>query len=188
MEEYISLSTLNDFIFCPYSIYLHNVYMSSSEDSYHSTSQTVGKNSHQTIDTNTYSTSKNDIIGLNIFSNELGIIGKIDIYKADKKLLLERKYKLTEIYKGQIYQLWGQYFCMEEMGYKIEKLAFYSISTNKTFSIEIPSQNDYNELNNFINQFKQFNIETEINISINKCRHCIYCNLCDKMEVENVYN
>lgn len=27
MENYISISTLNDFIFCPYSIYLHNVYM-----------------------------------------------------------------------------------------------------------------------------------------------------------------
>ena len=31
-EDYISISTLNDFIFCPYSIYLHNVYMES--DSY----------------------------------------------------------------------------------------------------------------------------------------------------------
>ena len=27
MDNYISISTLNDFIFCPYSIYLHNVYM-----------------------------------------------------------------------------------------------------------------------------------------------------------------
>ena len=25
--DYISISTLNDFIFCPYSIYLRNVYM-----------------------------------------------------------------------------------------------------------------------------------------------------------------
>lgn len=27
MIDYISISTLNDFIFCPYSIYLHNVYV-----------------------------------------------------------------------------------------------------------------------------------------------------------------
>lgn len=27
IDNYISISTLNDFIFCPYSIYLHNVYM-----------------------------------------------------------------------------------------------------------------------------------------------------------------
>lgn len=30
-EDYISISTLNDFIFCPYSIYLHNVYIESDE-------------------------------------------------------------------------------------------------------------------------------------------------------------
>ena len=27
MDDYISISMLNDFIFCPYSIYLHNMYM-----------------------------------------------------------------------------------------------------------------------------------------------------------------
>ena len=40
MEEgYISISTLNDFIFCPYSIYLHNVYMETDEGLYHATLQ-----------------------------------------------------------------------------------------------------------------------------------------------------
>ena len=32
-EEYISISTLNDFIFCPYSIYLHNVYENTDKGS-----------------------------------------------------------------------------------------------------------------------------------------------------------
>ena len=32
MNNYISISQLNDFIFCPYSIYLHNVYMEADED------------------------------------------------------------------------------------------------------------------------------------------------------------
>ena len=31
-EDYISISTLNDFIFCPYSIYLHHVYMDTDTD------------------------------------------------------------------------------------------------------------------------------------------------------------
>ena len=43
MDDYISISTLNDFIFCPYSIYLHNVYMESDEGLYHATPQTRGK-------------------------------------------------------------------------------------------------------------------------------------------------
>ena len=45
MEDvYISISTLNDFIFCPYSIYLHNVYMESDEGLYNATPQTRGRN------------------------------------------------------------------------------------------------------------------------------------------------
>jgi CRISPR-associated protein Cas4 len=42
-EDYISISTLNDFIFCPYSIYLHNVYMEADEGLYHATPQTQGR-------------------------------------------------------------------------------------------------------------------------------------------------
>jgi len=50
VDDYISISSLNDFIFCPYSIYLHNVYMETDEDNYHATPQTRGKNAHQSID------------------------------------------------------------------------------------------------------------------------------------------
>lgn len=50
MEDYISISTLNDFIFCPYSIYLHNVYMETDEGLYYATPQTHGRFAHETID------------------------------------------------------------------------------------------------------------------------------------------
>ena len=60
-EEYISISTLNDFIFCPYSIYLHNVYMESDEGLYHATPQTQGRIAHETVDEKKGSTSK-DVI------------------------------------------------------------------------------------------------------------------------------
>jgi len=39
-ETYIPISTLNDFIFCPYSIYLHNVYENTDESLYHAIPQT----------------------------------------------------------------------------------------------------------------------------------------------------
>ena len=42
-EDYISISTLNDFIFCPYSIYLHNVYENTDESIFHVTPQTQGR-------------------------------------------------------------------------------------------------------------------------------------------------
>jgi CRISPR-associated protein Cas4 len=161
--------------------------MGGDEDLFHATPQTHGKVAHTTIDEKKYSSRKDEITGLSVFCNELGIIGKIDIYKGKEKLLIERKYKLETIYQGQIYQLWAQYFCMVEMGYDIERLAFYAISTNKTFPVNIPTEENKTELANFILKFKQFNPEEPIITNENKCKHCVYCNLCDKTEVENVY-
>ena len=187
MDSLIPISTLNDFIFCPYSIYLHNVYMGGDEELVHAVPQTQGKASHEAVDKKKYSSRKNEIVGLSVYSNELGICGKIDIYKAKEKLLIERKHQLLKIYQGQIYQLWAQFFCMIEMGFEIEKLAFYAISSNTTFPVEIPDRAQKEELKEFIHRFKMFNPQQEISVNINKCAHCIYCNLCDKTDTENVY-
>jgi len=187
MDDYISISTLNDFIFCPYSIYLHNVYMGGDEELVHATPQTQGKASHETIDKKKYSSRQADIVALPVFSDELEIKGKIDIYKGQEKLLIERKHQLLKIYQGQIYQLWSQYFCMLEMGYEVEKLAFYAISTNTTFPVDIPKEAQKEELKGFIQRFKDYDPLQEISINMNKCNHCIYCNLCDKTNTENVY-
>ena len=162
--------------------------MGGDEDLFHAAPQIQGKASHQTIDKKKYSTKKDDIIGISVFSDELGVIGKIDIYKSSEKSLIERKYQLNKIYKGQIYQLWAQYFCMIEMGYSVEKLLFYSTSENKTYHIDIPSEEDKKELIGFIMKLKNFDPEIAISINKNKCKHCVYCNLCDNTEVENVYS
>jgi len=167
---------------------LHNVYSEAEDDVVHAVPQTLGKISHESIDKNKFSSRKEDITGLTVYSEELGIIGKIDIYKGSDKALIERKYKLVNIYQGQIYQLWAQYFCMLEMGYSINKLSFYSISTNQTFSIDIPDRKNKSELINFIKKFKSFDPSSVFEINYNKCIHCIYCNLCDKTNTENVYS
>lgn len=161
--------------------------MGADENLYHAIPQTQGKASHSQIDEKKYSSRKDDIVGISVYCNELGVAGKIDIYKQKEKLLIERKYKLDKIYLGQIYQLWAQYFCMVEMGYNVNRLAFYAISTNTAFPIELPTDESKKELINFIESFKNFNPETDIETNINKCRHCIYCSLCDKIEIENVY-
>ena len=80
MDDYISISTLNDFIFCPYSIYLHNVYMETDDSLYHATPQTKGRVAHESIDKKTYSTKKNDLMSLPVYSAMLGVMGKIDLY------------------------------------------------------------------------------------------------------------
>jgi CRISPR-associated protein Cas4 len=163
------------------------VYAGGDEDLVHAFPQTRGKAAHAAIDEKKYSSRKDEITGLSVYCDELGIAGKIDIYKVKEKLLIERKYQLNTIYQGQIYQLWAQYFCMIEMGYEIEKLAFYAIATNKTFPVKIPAEEGKAELVRLILKFKQFNPEAAIFTNENKCRHCIYCSLCDKTEIENVY-
>ena len=145
-EEYISISTLNDFIFCPYSIYLHNVYIESDEGLYHATPQTQGKIAHETIDEKKSSTSKDVLLALPVFSEKYGLMGKIDVFKIKEKLLIERKYQLKQFFQGQIYQLWAQMLCLQEMGYEVERLAFYEISTNKMIPVNYPSAENEKEI------------------------------------------
>lgn len=187
MGNYILISNLNDFTFCPYSIYLHNVYMDTDEDIYKAEPQTRGKIAHESVDEKT-SSSKNEIQSLPISSDELGVMGKIDVYRQKEKLLIERKYKLKNIYRGQLYQIWAQYYCMIEMGYEIDKIAFYEISTNKMIPLDLPTDNEKQELQELIYKYRNYNLEDNFTLNENKCLHCIYCNLCDKTSVENVYS
>lgn len=188
MTDYIPLSTLNDFIFCPYSIYLHSVYMESDGDVYKATPQTKGTVAHETVDQKRASTRKADLMSLPVYCDSLGISGKIDLYRQDRHLLIERKNNLKQIFKGQIYQLWGQYFCMVEMGYQVDAIAFYEISTNKMIPIALPDDQSRQELTDFLRKFRSFDpLHTPFKINTNKCTHCIYCNLCDKTSFDNVY-
>ncbi|MCE2615801.1 type V CRISPR-associated protein Cas4 [Phocaeicola oris] len=187
MQDYISISTLNDFIFCPYSIYLHNIYMDTDETMYHAIPQTKGKIAHEPTDHKTSSNRSDVILSLPVYSERFHIMGKIDVYKRKEKILIERKYNLKKIYRGQIYQLWAQMFCLLEMGYEVNAIAFYEISTNKMIPVEIPTKVQEREFEDFINQFQTYDPSLPISINPNKCTHCIYCNLCDKTNSENVY-
>lgn len=189
MTDYISISTLNDFVFCPYSIYLHNVYMEADETMYHATPQTQGKVAHETIDKKSASNRADDILSLPVYSEEYGLMGKIDVYKRKEKKLIERKYQLKQIFQGQIYQLWAQMLCMREMGYEVESLAFYETSKNKMIPVAMPTEIDLQDFRNFVNRFRSFNpASTPFIVNPNKCVHCIYCNLCDKTNEDNVYS
>lgn len=161
--------------------------MDTDEGLYHATPQTRGKIAHETIDNKTSSNRKSDLLSLPVYSSRYKLMGKVDVYRQKEKLLIERKYQLKNIFQGQIYQLWAQYFCLIEMGYEVEQIAFYEISTNKMFPISLPNEKEEIQFVAFIEHFHQFNPEETIPTNPNKCKHCIYCNLCDKTEEENVY-
>lgn len=186
MDNWIPISYLNDFVFCPYSIYLHNVYLNIDEGEYQALPQTRGKVAHSSVDSG-MPHKKTDKYGLSIISYHYGLIGKIDVYKGAQKTLIERKYELKQIYQGQLYQLWAQYFCMKEMGYEIESLGFYDISSRKTVFIKMPGKEEVEEFEEFLKQFRFFNPESFLISNPNKCKHCIYSNLCDKATEDNVY-
>lgn len=188
MNDYIEIAQLNDFVFCPYSIYLHNIFSNSDESIYKATPQLKGTHSHRNID-NKLTHHNNDLIySLSVCSNKYQLYGKIDTYRISTCTLVKRKYRLSQIYQGQIYQLWAQYLCMIEMGYEVQRIGFYEISTNKCKFIPLPSEADLKHFSEFLIRFKSYNpIDTPIIVNPNKCTHCIYCNLCDKTIAENVY-
>ena len=76
-DDYISISTLNDFIFCPYSIYLHNVYMDTDVSLYHAIPQTRGRIAHESVDNKTASNRSNDILTLPVYSEKYHLMGKL---------------------------------------------------------------------------------------------------------------
>lgn len=130
--------------------------MESDETMYHATPQTQGRIAHETVDNKTASNRANDILSLPVYSEEYGLMGKIDLYKRKEKKLIERKFQLKQIFQGQIYQLWAQMLCLKEMGYEIESLAFYEISKNKMIPIAMPTESDLQNFRNFISRFRSF--------------------------------
>ena len=177
-EDYIQISKLNDFLFCPYSIYLHNVYENFHTSTFHSNYQTSGKLAHTTIDNNTFSSRKQILQSTSIYSNKYKLAGKIDIFDQKTGELIERKNKITKLYDGYFLQIYAQYFCLLEMGFKVKKLSFYSLTDNKKFSVPIPNKQIIEEFDAFIKKVSNYNINNFTGVSKQKCEKCIYSILC----------
>jgi CRISPR-associated exonuclease Cas4 len=180
MEDYIQISKLNDFIFCPKSLYFHSLFESFDKNTYHDTPQTAGKISHEIIDKGQYSSLKKYIQNLEVFSDKYNLCGKIDIYDKDKGLLIERKYRVKTIYQGYIYQLYAQMFCMQEMGYQVNELCIHSLTDNKRYKIPLPGQKEIEEFEQLLHEVKSYDITKHSHFFAipQKCERCIYKPLC----------
>ncbi len=181
MESYIPISFLNDFIFCPRSIYFHQLYGKMETRLYHSRDQIEGKAAHKTLDTKTYTTSKKVLQTLEIYSKRYKLAGKIDTYDMQTKRLTERKKKIVQIYDGYIFQIYAQYFCLTEMGYEVNALRLYSLDDNRVYPIKPPEEDEvmFLKFENTIRRIHNFSLEEPFDPNPNKCRRCIYTNLCD---------
>lgn len=180
MENPIPISFLNDFIFCPVSIYFHSLEEDEDRIIEQDTVQLNGTAAHEKSDTATYSTRKTVLQGISVFCEKYNLIGKIDTFDTESGTLTERKKKIKTVFDGYVFQIYAQYYALIEMGYSVKKLKLYSMDDNKVYPVLLPEENDdmsakFNKLLHDINAFSFTDYKQDNPL---KCAHCIYEPLC----------
>lgn len=179
------ITQINDFIFCPRSIYYHDIYRNTTQsDFYHQSPQRIGQAAHATIDTATYSTRKGVITGITVYSASYNLLGRIDILDTETGLLTERKYAISALYDGFRYQLYAQYFALTEMGYTVLALRLHSVKDNRLYPLPLPTTEETLEFEALLTQIRQYHIDQPFSPNPRKCLHCIYATLCDLAPTE----
>lgn len=186
MEETLSMTNINDFLFCPRSLYYGNIFRRSlGQDAYQQVPQKTGLAAHETIDKGSYSTSKAAQTGTMVYCEKYGLIGRIDIYDGRTKTLTERKYSVSAIWEGFKMQLYAQYFALREMGVEVDTLRIHSLKDNKTYPVPLPTDEDARRLEEILEQMRAFRLETPFFPNVKKCMRCIYNGLCDACQEES---
>ena len=182
MEAYIPISFLNDYIFCPRSIYFHQLYGKFKSTVYQQKPQIAGKQAHTTIDENTYSTSKSVLQGIDIYSEKYNLCGKIDLFDTETGIIIERKREIKTIYDGYVFQVYAHCHALREMGYKVNRIQLHDLVHNKRYNIPLPEvdvemQAKFELLIKHLNEF-DLNDPSFTPLE-SKCSNCIYSTLCD---------
>ena len=174
------ITQLNDFIFCPRSIYFSSIYHDSvSDDVFHQGCQRQGLAHHAAIDENRYSTRKSVVTGMTVYSEKYNLLGRIDIFDTETGILTERKYSVNAVYPGFRYQLYAQYFALVEEGFSVKGLRLYSGRDNKTYPVGLPGENEVREFERVLSAVRAFRLDSPFRPEKNKCEHCIYAPICD---------
>lgn len=182
MDDLLLISYLNDFIFCPASIYFHQLYGNREKMTYQCSDQINGTAARAAVDSGRYSTRKTVFQSIFIYSEQLKVVGRIDTYDAEKEVITERKKKIKQIFDGYIFQLYAQYYCLCEMGYTVRKLQLYSMDDNKMYPVALP-ENDLEmkrKFENLFDEIKHFSLVDFYQTNSKKCAHCIYEPACDR--------
>lgn len=180
-EHPILITWLNDYVFCPKSIYFHLLYGDPDRVSFQDVSQIDGAKAHEAIDTGTHSTRSNVLCGLSVYSERYGLVGRIDRYDMKSGELTERKKRIKTVYDGYVFQLYGQYFSLKEMGYEVRRLCLYSMDDNKKYPVPLPEDAPcmLEKFENVLHGLQSVSI-TDFKQSVaQKCYKCIYEPLCD---------
>lgn len=180
MEHLWTMTQLNDFIFCPRSLYYSGIYRNTgSVEIYHQAPQLNGKAAHQAVDEVRYSSRKNILQGTTVYCEKYNLVGRIDTFDITSGVLTERKNSITAVYDGFRYQLYAQYFALTEMGYEVKQLRLYSSQDNIVYPVPIPSSSEINDFEHTLNCMEAWDPNRGFNPNPKKCRACIYSALCE---------
>lgn len=180
MESVLTMTQLNDFLFCPRSLYYNGIFRASVDTAYyHQGPQKDGLAAHAAVDEGRYSSCSHILQGTMVYCAKYNLLGRIDVFDTNNGILTERKNSITAVYDGFRYQLYAQYFALAEMGYKVTQLRLHSLKDNQTYNIPLP---DYQEITNFeytLECMRQWSPTRKFIPNPKKCRACIYNSLCE---------
>lgn len=179
-EAPIIISNLNDFIFCPASIYFHSLETEENDVLSKDVYQLNGSAAHKNSDTARYSTRKNVLQGISVYSAKYDLSGKIDTFDAEYGILTERKNRIKTIYDGYVFQLYAQYFALIECGYEVKEIRLYSMEDNKVYKLPLPEHAPemLSRFEGLIDSIKNFSFDSFVQGNVQKCMNCIYASLC----------
>lgn len=180
MENPFAATLLNDFVFCPASIYFHMVDADADKMTYESHEQLQGSSLHEKTDRQEYSDKSSILQGVSVYCEQFGIEGKIDIFDTESGVLTERKRKITAVYDGQVFQLYAYCYALREAGYRVNELRIYSSLDNKVYPIPLPEEDDLmnHKFVETVTRFRQFSLDSFTQTNQAKCEKCVYEPLC----------
>lgn len=181
MESVLTMTQLNDFLFCPRSLYYSGIFRNNTEQEfYHQAPQTTGLAAHAAIDEGRYSTRSDVLTGTMFFCERYNLLGRIDVFDVSSGVLTERKYAVSAVYDGFKLQLYAQYFALTEAGYTVKELRLYSKKDNKVYSVPLPTAEDVTFFENVLKRMRCWMPDRPFaSPNPKKCANCIYAVLCD---------
>lgn len=180
MESYLMITQINDFLFCPRSVYYGGIYRNSVDSEvYHQAPQIRGTAAHKTIDAGTYSSAGNILCALPVYSERYNLMGCIDVLDTESHTLTERKYSVTAVYDGFRFQLYAQYFALSEMGYCVKRMRLHSVKDNRNYEIPLPDEVGIKSFEQTLQAIRSFDLFQPYTANPAKCRSCIYAQICD---------
>ena len=180
METALTMTQLNDFMFCPRSLYYSGIFRQSVDaEVYRQIPQKTGLAAHAAVDEGRYSTRCHVLQGTMVYCAKYALLGRIDVFDAASGVLTERKHSITAVYDGFRYQLYAQYFALTEMGYAVKRLCLYSSQNNKIYPVALPEAADIAAFEDLLEQMRVWTPDLPFTPNGSKCRACIYNSLCD---------